>query len=62
MTTIEDWGKILGDTAATSAVLDRFLELVNIMKITGPSYRLRHIKKGEMNIEKKEVDKQSKTS
>jgi len=59
---IEDWGKILGDNAATSAVLDRFLERVHIIKITGRSYRLRNIKKGEMNIEKKEVEKESKTS
>ena len=59
---IEDWGKILGDTAATSAVLDRFLELVNIMKITGPSYRLRNIKKGAKDIEKKELEKGIKTS
>jgi len=58
---IEDWGKILGDNAATSAVLDRFLERVHIIKITGRSYRLRNIKKGEMNIEKKEVEKESKT-
>jgi len=32
------------------------------MKITGPSYRLRNIKKGEMNIGKKEVEKGIKTS
>jgi DNA replication protein DnaC len=56
---IEDWGKILGDNAATSAVLDRFLELVEIIKITGRSYRLRNIKKGEMNIEEKELEKES---
>ncbi len=54
---IEDWGKILGDNVATSAVLDRFLELVNIIKITGRSYRLRNIKKGEMKIDEKEVEK-----
>ncbi len=59
---IEDWGKILGDTAATSAVLDRFLELVHIIKITGRSYRLRNIKKGAMNIEKKELEKGIKTN
>jgi DNA replication protein DnaC len=56
---IEDWGKILGDNAATSAVLDRFLELVEIIKITGRSYRLRNINKGEMNIEEKELEKES---
>jgi DNA replication protein DnaC len=38
---LEDWGKILGDHAATSAILDRFLENGNIIKITGRSYRLK---------------------
>ena len=54
---IEDWGKILGDNAATSAVLDRFLEMVHIIKITGRSYRLRNITKGEMNMEEKKLEK-----
>ena len=50
---IEDWGKILGDNAATSAVLDRFLENVHFMKITGKSYRLKNLnmKRGEKNVE-----------
>jgi len=39
---IEDWGKILGDNAAASAILDRFLESVHIIKITGKSYRLKN--------------------
>ena len=37
---IEDWGKILGDTAATSAILDRFLDKVLILPFKGKSYRL----------------------
>jgi DNA replication protein DnaC len=37
---IEDWGKILGDVPAASAILDRFLEGVNYFKITGKGYRL----------------------
>lgn len=41
---IEDWGKILGDNAAASAILDRFLENVHIIKITGKSYRLKNAK------------------
>lgn len=40
---IEDWGAILGDTAATSAILDRFLEGVHFIKMTGRSYRLRNL-------------------
>jgi len=42
--------------------LDRFLELVHIIKITGRSYRLRNIKRGELNIGKKEVEKEFKTN
>ncbi len=41
---LEDWGKILGDNAAASAILDRFLDKVHLIKITGRSYRLRSIK------------------
>jgi DNA replication protein DnaC len=41
---LEDWGKILGDNAAASAILDRFLESVHIIKITGKSYRLKNAK------------------
>lgn len=37
---VEDWGKILGDTAATSAILDRFLDQVQIVPFKGKSYRL----------------------
>lgn len=38
---IEDWGKILGDNAATSAILDRFLDRAKIINIKGKSYRMR---------------------
>ncbi len=37
---VEDWGKILGDTAATSAILDRFLDKARILPFKGKSYRL----------------------
>ncbi len=40
---IEDWGKILGDNATASAILDRFLENVHFIKITGKSYRLKNL-------------------
>ena len=39
---IEDWGKILNDHAAASAILDRLLEKVHLIKITGRSYRLKN--------------------
>lgn len=40
---LEDWGKILGDTAATSSLLDRFMDNVHLIKITGRSYRLKSV-------------------
>ena len=46
---IEDWGKLLGDTAATSAILDRLLEDAFLLKITGRSYRLRTMTQKDEN-------------
>jgi DNA replication protein DnaC len=40
---MEDWGKIFGDNATASAILDRFLEKVHFIKITGKSYRLKNL-------------------
>jgi DNA replication protein DnaC len=40
---IEDWGKIFDDNATASAILDRFLENVYLLKIIGKSYRLKNI-------------------
>lgn len=37
----EDWGQFLGDIPATTAILDRFLEHAEILKLNGKSYRLR---------------------
>ena len=37
----EDWGQVLGDVPATTAILDRFLEHAEILRMTGKSYRLR---------------------
>ena len=37
---LEDWGKILGDNAATSAILDRFLDQAKIINIKGKSFRM----------------------
>jgi DNA replication protein DnaC len=37
---IEDWSIILGDTAATSAILDRFLDSATVMRIKGKSFRM----------------------
>ncbi len=51
---IEDWGKMFGDNATASAILDRFLENVHYIKITGKSYRLKNAK------EQKNIDSEQK--
>ena len=38
---LEDWGKLLGDVASATAILDRFLHHAEILSITGRSYRLK---------------------
>jgi DNA replication protein DnaC len=38
---LEDWGKLIGDVPSATAILDRFLHHVEVMQITGRSYRLR---------------------
>lgn len=37
---IEEWGKLLNDVAAASAILDRFLHHAEIVQFTGKSYRV----------------------
>ncbi|MEP0844591.1 MAG: ATP-binding protein, partial [Phycisphaerae bacterium] len=38
---LEDWGKLLGDVPAATAILDRFLHNAEVITITGRSYRLK---------------------
>ncbi len=38
---IEEWGKLVGDVPAATAILDRFLHHAEIITITGRSYRLK---------------------
>jgi DNA replication protein DnaC len=38
---LEDWGKLVGNVPAATAILDRFLERAELIQITGKSYRLR---------------------
>lgn len=38
---VSDWGAILGDNAATAAILDRFLDSATVFNIKGRSYRLK---------------------
>ena len=37
---LEDWGKLIGDVPAATAILDRVLQSAEIIQITGKSYRL----------------------
>ena len=37
---IEDWGQLLGDTAATGAMLDRFLHHADVVHLQDKSYRM----------------------
>jgi DNA replication protein DnaC len=39
---LEDWGKLIGDVPAATAILDRFLHHADIVTITGKSYRLKN--------------------
>ena len=38
---LEEWGKLIGDVPAATAILDRFLHHATVIKIKGQSYRLR---------------------
>src|SRR5260370_40826059 len=38
---IEEWGKLLNDVLAASAILDRLLHHAEILPVNGRSYRLR---------------------
>ena len=37
---MEDWGPMLGDTAAAGAILDRFLHHAEVIRLQGRSYRM----------------------
>jgi DNA replication protein DnaC len=54
---IEDWGKLRGDKATTSAILDCFLEWVHIIKITGFSYSLKNLNNPEKSENIKDLEK-----
>jgi DNA replication protein DnaC len=38
---LEDWGKLIGDVPAATAILDRLLQDAEVIQATGKSYRLR---------------------
>jgi DNA replication protein DnaC len=37
---LEDWGKLIGDVPAATAILDRLLEDAEVIQMTGKSYRI----------------------
>jgi len=39
---VDDWGKLLGDTAAVAALLDRLLHHGHVLKCGPRSWRMRH--------------------
>jgi DNA replication protein DnaC len=51
---IEEWGKLIGDVPAATAILDRFLHHAHIIAITGRSYRLKDQALKETTCEPKE--------
>jgi DNA replication protein DnaC len=38
---LEDWGKLIGDVPAATAILDRFLHNADVISIKGQSYRMK---------------------
>ncbi len=46
---IDDWGKLINDVPAATAILDRFLQTAKVIGIKGRSYRLKN--KSEKNVE-----------
>jgi DNA replication protein DnaC len=49
---VEDCGKLPGDNAATSAILDQLLHRGHLLKFEGKSYRLKEASK-RLALEKK---------
>jgi DNA replication protein DnaC len=50
---IEDWGKLLNDVPAATAILDRFLHHATIINLSGRSYRLQQAAAHKNGEEKK---------
>jgi len=48
---LEDWGKLIGDVPAATAILDRFLHHAEIINITGKSYRLRNRSASQVEVD-----------
>lgn len=48
---VEDWGKLLGDNAAATAILDRLMNNSEVIQIGGSSYRLKQRGCNQQNTE-----------
>jgi DNA replication protein DnaC len=57
---LEDWGKVLGDTAAAGAILDRFLHHATIIKLEGRSYRMHDRKESQKVLGQSNLTEESK--
>jgi len=51
---IEEWGKLVGDVPAATAILDRFLQHAEIIHITGKSYRMKDRQGAKSAVDKKD--------
>ena len=59
---IEEWGQLLGDVPAATAILDRFLQQAEIIPITGRSYRLRQAQPTTAAAENKAAEPEKKSA
>ena len=57
---VEDWGQVLGDTAAAGAILDRFLHHAEVIRLQGRSYRMHN--RRELRSKQTEVTLTGKTA
>ena len=58
---LEDWGKLIGDVPAATAILDRFLHNADVIAIKGKSYRMkdRAAKKSQSPAQKNQTCKET---
>lgn len=56
---LEEWGKLMGDVPAATAILDRFLQSATVIQITGRSYRLQGQSADKSTPSKSKSDKAS---
>ena len=58
---IEDWGKLLNDNAASSAIFDRLLHRGHLLKFEGKSYRLKEAASRLSESRRKTQDEKEKS-